>query len=573
MQPRSLSFGERIGEWLARPSLEYGLLALCLGAFHLVLVQGPETPVGRTLMLAHLGLFLLWQPVVRGAYRLGARNALIMVAVLAGIATFLSWGLVSVWVIVLASVVSGAAFSVVDRRGRWPYRLALADLIVSLLMLILPQLVPVAGHITDTFGWFLSWGLPCLIVGVAFGRPAAPHAHARGIDFVSAMLVFLVLTIMVLGALAAMWLMKLPYLVAIIFALFATAGALAIMAWAWDPRMGGPQLGAQFMRRLLSAGMSFEEWLHEVAALSEANEAPADFLQQACDRLVRLPGVLGGRWRVPEGSGQFGEAGKLEWVKHGEPLELTLFLSGRPTAAMDWHLDLTVRLLAQFYLEKRHAQALEALSYVRAVHETGARLTHDVKNLLQSLNTLCFTAAQPDTDPDTLQALVGRQLPEITRRLGSTLEKLRVPGAADPTVASLARWWPQAQERYAGLAVEFTGTAGEVPMPEALFDTALDHLLQNALCKQALDAGVKIRAVIGVERGQAWLSVEDTGPAIDPRIRGRLFHQPVPSETGLGMGLYQLQQMAAASGYRVDLALNEPGGVHFRLAYADSADA
>ena len=38
-----------------------------------------------------------------------------------------------------------------------------------------------------------------------------------------------------------------------------------------------------------------------------------------------------------------------------------------------------------YYLAKRHAQEIERGHYLRAVHETGARLTHDVKNVLQSL--------------------------------------------------------------------------------------------------------------------------------------------------------------------------------------------
>jgi len=573
MRSENRTFRERVGDQLARPSAEYWLLALCLGALHLVLVQGPGSPAGRMLMLAHLGLFLLWQPVVRGAYRLGWFNASAMAVVLILATLSLSWGSVAVWVIVLASVVSGAAFSMESGRSRLSYRLALIELIVSLLVLILPRLVPLETGIADVFGWLSAYVLPCLIVGIAFGRTATVPAHARGIDFVSAMLMFLVLTVMVLGALVAMWLMQLPYLVAIIFALFSTAGAVAVMAWAWDPHMGGPQLGGQFMRRLLSAGMSFEEWLHAVAVLSEANDDPLDFLKLACDRLTQLPGVCGGRWRVPEGSGEFGSCAAVEWVKDVEALHLTLMLAHRPTASMDWHLDLTVRLLVQFYLEKRHARELEAVSYVRAVHETGARLTHDVKNLLQSLNTLCFTATQAQTDANTLKALVSRQLPIIVRRLSSTLDKLRAPESAEVSEVSMAVWWALAQERYAGSPITFAGQAPAGSIPVSLFDTALDNFIQNALSKQAMDPSVGINVRVGETEGHPWLEVRDTGAAIADEIQGHLFRQPVPSRDGLGMGLYQLSRLAETMGFRLSLGCNETGCVSFRLLQADSVEA
>lgn len=560
------SFADRVGQLLGRPAAEFRVLALCLAALHVVMVQGPEDVVGRLLMLVHLGFFLLWQPVVRGAYRLGWVNSLAMIGGIAAMFLSLSWGLLAVWLITLASAVSGAAFVSEPGRPRLPYRFALAYLVASLLIVVVPHLVPVARDVSALFDWLSLLLLPALLAGVALGRPGSSHARTRGIDFVSAALLFLVLTVMVLGALVAMWLMALPYLVAIVFALFATAGSLVVMAWAWDPHLGGPQLGAQFARRLLSAGMSFEEWLHEVASLAVANDDPEAFLEAACRQMLQLPGVRGGRWQVPEGEGSFGRLEGVERVKRSAPLQLNLFLARAPSAAMDWHLDLTIRLLGQFYLEKRHARELESLSYVRAVHETGARLTHDVKNLLQSLNTLCFTATQPQTDATTLKALVGRQLPVITSRLAATMEKLRVPSQAESPFVPVETWWRQAKERHAGSPVRFEGDPAGVEVPATLFDTALDNLVQNALDKRAHNPKVAVQVASGLTDGHLWLEVTDSGHALDPRLRSRLFLQRVPSDNGLGMGLYQLARQAEALGYRVELVNAEAGSVCFRLA-------
>ncbi len=50
--------------------------------------------------------------------------------------------------------------------------------------------------------------------------------------------------------------------------------------------------------------------------------------------------------------------------------------------------------------------------YMQAVYETGARITHDIKNLLQSLQTTtsAMQAAKSGDDAE-LKALIARQLP------------------------------------------------------------------------------------------------------------------------------------------------------------------
>ncbi|QID18797.1 sensor histidine kinase [Nitrogeniibacter mangrovi] len=545
------------------------LLALWLGAMHLGLLQGPDTPVGRTLMLVHLGLFLIWQPVVRGAYRLGIRDVVVMVLAVVAFVAASSWSWLALWVMVLAGVVGGEAFIAVSTRARLPYQLAVAYLVCCLFIVVLPQVVPEPVGEQAIFEALAVTLLPLMIVGVAFAGGQSPPPRARAIDFLSAMLVLLVLGVTSLGALVFMWLKHLPYVVAILSALSAMAGALIVLAWAWHPHLGGPQLGAQIARRLLSAGLSVEEWLDRVAALSLGTDRAEVFLQRACEAMLEMPGVAGGRWRLSAGAeGRFGEHSPV--VRHygQDELTVTLCLQREPSPAMDWHLRLMVRLLAEFCREKRHARELETLSYLRAVHETGARLTHDVKNLLQSLNTLCFTATRGDVDMPTLRALVGRQLPVISARLGQTLEKLRDPAAAHAERAELGAWWQALQERHAGSPVGFDRLAqgGDVPLP--LFGSAADNLIQNALEKHQLDARVSIQVRAGSDASGPWLEVEDSGWPVEGMVAGELFDHPVHSDSGLGMGLYQVARQAEAAGYRLRLADNRTGCVRFRLDQA-----
>ena len=82
------------------------LLAAALLVLMLAVIQGLDDPVGKTLVVAHFGLFLLWQPVVRARYRLAARDLLIMTGVLGALLAVLSAGVMVVWVVVLTKVIA-----------------------------------------------------------------------------------------------------------------------------------------------------------------------------------------------------------------------------------------------------------------------------------------------------------------------------------------------------------------------------------------------------------------------------------------------------------------------------------
>src|SRR5207253_4369464 len=90
--------------------------------------------------------------------------------------------------------------------------------------------------------------------------------------------------------------------------------------------------------------------------------------------------------------------------------------------SLSWHFHLLGQLLGEFYVAKVREQKLQQQTYVQAVHETGARMTHDMKNLLQSLNVLCSSAEQTGHSAEEFAGLVRRQLPAIAQRLQQALE-------------------------------------------------------------------------------------------------------------------------------------------------------
>jgi hypothetical protein len=229
---------------------------------------------------------------------------------------------------------------------------------------------------------------------------------------------------------------------------------------------------------------------------------------------------------------------------------------------MRWHVEWLLRLVAEFYLVKRQTHELQRMSYLQAVYETGSRVTHDVKNLLQSLQVLCYAAERPG-DPAQIASLLGKQLPLITERLRSTLEKLQTPLADSGERLAGELWWRRLQARYAASDVAWSGApaAGEL-VPGGLFDSVGENLLQNALAKRQRQAGLGI----AVSFANGALTVADDGRPLAPELAAVILREPVDSEDGLGIGLYHAARQAEAAGYRLELTENQPGRVAFRLS-------
>jgi hypothetical protein len=64
------------------------------------------------------------------------------------------------------------------------------------------------------------------------------------------------------------------------------------------------------------------------------------------------------------------------------------------------------------------------------------------------------------------------------------------------------------------------------------------------------------------------LTICDTGNAMPTAVAARLLAAPVPSQTGLGIGLYQASKQAQQLGYKLTLVSNSDGSVCFELARA-----
>ncbi|MBI5786351.1 MAG: HAMP domain-containing histidine kinase [Rhodocyclales bacterium] len=550
------------------------LLVAMLALLYLVLLLGPANPVARTLFVVHLGLFMLWQPFVRTDQRIELPILAMMFALVAVVAVGLNGWLLLVWIAMLAGVVGGKVFLFESRWSKLFYLLALLWLIAALLLLTMPVAVP---QIINTESQVIVIGrlVAPAVLGMMMLLPPEREVDSQPevVDFVYSVVLVLLLAVLALGSVAIMMLAGHRYVEALLETLLAIGAALLILGWVWNPHMGMAGVGTVFSRYLMSVGMPVEQWLHALADLAQRQDDPDEFVAEAArDMVHRLPWVTGVEWQADAASGSCGAIQGTRSEFTFAPLVVRIYTRYPLSPSLTWHFSLLAQLLAEFRADKLRARQLKRLTYVEAIHETGARLTHDVKNLLQTLRTLCTAAQDEQADEGVSPAfatLLRRQLPAITERLGQTLEKLQAPRLESDERVLLRRWWDDLRSHYHLSGIEFAVEgefADTVQVPAALFNLAVENLIANALDKRAASPWLIIRVTLRVASDGISVDVCDDGKPLGAVLTRELFHGPVHSETGMGIGLYQAARLLEPAGLAVSLVANEPGEVCFRLA-------
>src|SRR5258707_8343767 len=76
-----------------------------LALLHVAVLRGVADPWARALLLAHLGLLLLWQPFVRAEQPVSPAQGLLLMLGAFLVMMHLDWWLLAFWVVVLAGLV------------------------------------------------------------------------------------------------------------------------------------------------------------------------------------------------------------------------------------------------------------------------------------------------------------------------------------------------------------------------------------------------------------------------------------------------------------------------------------
>ena len=543
------------------------LLFVVLGSLYLAAFVGLTAPGGRALMMVHYGLFLLWQPYFGSDRRLNPLGVGTLLAfAIAALMLASGWSAV-VWTTLLIGMFGGKVLTARNAREGRAHLLVLAFLLVLLLLWMVPRVAAPAA-VMPLVENVVTYALPLLLAALFLLPGEEAVRRHLGSDLFYTLLFFQLAVLLVLGSLAFMTYTGRPYYSALLYTILTAAAALFVLGMLWNPYAGFVGLRTHLSRYLLSVGLPFETWLQQLAEIAETEREPEGFVTRAVDRLGDLPWVAGGHWNTPDSSGSFGGQHGRSVLLEAHGLEVTLFSKIDLGPAILLHTRLLVRLVGEFYLAKLREQQLRENAYMQAVHETGARLTHDIKNLLQSLYSL--SAAGQLLGPEDSQAYLGmvqNQLPLLSKRLQTTLDRLQAPAHhEDGPPIPLSEWWAALEDQHGGRGVDFHGFGiDDRDIPRALFDSVAENLLENAKRKRLREPAITIEVEL-VTMPLLALSVRDTGSAVPDLIARRLFQQRVSGEAGMGIGLFQAHRQATQAGYRLALTSNRSGDVCFTLA-------
>lgn len=544
------------------------LMALMLLSLHALLTLGDAKQLYAALFLCHYGLFLLWQPVMRQSKAL-SWQAVAMIVVGAVLAMlYINWWGVAFWIAGLFALMGGRVFASEPTSSRLPQMLAAIYLLGALLLWVVPNLLAIKDDLAAT-EFLVTYILPALPLAILWlSAKNEPDTQTPNLDFFYTLLIFLLTLIVILGSFAIGVIWKIQYIKLLAATVFSLAATLVAISWLWNPSATFSGLTLLMSRYLLSLGLPFEEWIRKTAGHLEQANTAEDFLQAAASELAALNWVSGLSWEVENSKHHIGQSTAFVSNYSFQKLQLTLYSQWELTPAMYLHAQLLTQILGEFYEAKRREETISQNAYMQSLYETGSRLTHDIKNILQSMGTLSAAAEQSkDSNDDTrLIELIRKQLPRLNRRLSSTLHKLERPAIEKKHQLQVASWWNNFKKFNALYPIQFEApaTLPKTYIDAEALDSIVDNLLQNALEKMRLDANTKVKITL-MDTSTFCLEVTDTGAAIPTDLAGRLFKSHINSKNGLGVGLYHAAQQANQAGLQLSLIENREGEVRFRL--------
>lgn len=550
--------------------MSLGLMLLCL---HASVLFTPNSFNSRFLLLLHYVFFLFWQPIWQTKRNLSTSATVLFVTGALLLTVFTNWWLVAFWIAILFGLLGGRAFATKTQGAKLNYLIATGYLIALLLMWVVPNLLSKPLDLTG-ISLLVTYVLPLpplAIILIAFWFRHEENQQSTLpplLDFFYSVFLMLLATIAILGSFAIEASSGSHYGEVLTNVLFASAIALIVVSWLWNPHKKFAGLGQIVSRYLMNLDLPLQDLIKQLTDIAEQQSRAELFVQQSMLEVFKLPWARGVVWQCQDGEGKLGSASLHLVEANAQGLRFTIYFHQAITPTLTVHVKLLSQLLGELYQAKRREEAMTQNAYMQAIYETGARLTHDIKNIVQSMGGLCTAAEHtPESDNDRLASLIRRQLPQLNQRLAMTLAKLQAPQKPDQKMTRLADWWQDAQLRYAQTRVEFLpGPVPDILVDEVVVTSVVDNLLHNAIDKSKLEPDISIQVEINV--GNA-LSIEvfDSGSAMPSHVADTLFKKRISSEKGLGIGLYQAGKQAEQAGYALNLIENHDGEVRFRLSH------
>ena len=541
---------------------EYQLLGLMLFSLLMAIFIGSDNTLSYSFLITHFGLFLLWQPILKQEQSFSWPNlALLTVFVLTFIIWFNLW-ISMFWMLLLLSLLTGRIFA--RGIGRAAYGLAVVVLFLELVLIINPTLFGLTGLSKNlkVITELVLLSLPLLLIFIPSGKIQPSH-----IDFIRGFSIVTLTLFLCMGSVLTTFASKTPYLQSLVITILIFAAFLFATAILWRPRAGFSGFAQLWEKYLLDIGGPFEEWLSRLAAIeTNASIKPEHFLQTSIQHLIGRPWICGIYWHENNQEKFSGKKSDHFTVFSDDKLNIKLYAYSPIGPALLLHSKLLLGVLNFYYKAKLQEQQLIKQAHLRAIYETGSKLTHDVKNILQSTQTMTQIVLDKDTRLEDVQIILQQQLPLLTQRLKTTIEKLSDPKQEQSKISPISNWWNQLKVRYNRRNIDFTEKLEcNIDIPIDIYDSIIENLLDNARHKRILEPEIDIIVRLVCRDNHVRLTVLDTGMAIAEQIAAIIFTTPLDSEDGFGIGLYQCQQQAKRYNIELELYENADGHVCFKL--------
>jgi hypothetical protein len=557
----------KLNELIIRQS--HRIMALMLLTLHAYLVwdKGISTVMGA-LFIGHYILFLLWQPIWHSPEKISKRVVLVLIAVGVMGYLFMSWWIIAGWLSLLFGLLGGRIFSEETKSNRIIHILAATYLLAMLLLQVVPKLLRITGDI-EAASFLMIYLMPALPLAILFlDVQAKKNNQAPILDFFYTLLLMLVAIILVLASFAIGSLNQVNYVQVMFSTIFGLAAVLIAFSFLWKPSTSFSGVELLMSRYLLSIGMPFEQWIKNISNLAELQSSANGFMQAAMKAMTELPWVVGASWIADDTRGKLGETSEHSANFNFKDFHMTLYSKWQISPALYVHVKLLTQIMGEFYDAKRREEIMRQNAYMQAFYETGSRLTHDIKNILQSVGTLISAAELTDQkDNQALVNLIRKQLPMLNQRIAATLDKLKAPGDEKKRMEKITAWWKNLQMRHQQHDIEFV--SDQLPKSNInaeVLDSIVDNLLSNAIEKTKYQPNIKVKVeMVDSSIHGFYIEVTDTGRAMDDTVANSLFKKHIASHNGLGVGLYHAGKDAKQAGYELSLASNLNGAVTFKV--------
>ena len=540
---------------------EHRLLGLILFSLLAATHLGDGGMITQSFLIVHFGFFLLWQPVVKQQASFNTKQIVILfLLIFAFIYWFNPW-LNAFWTLILLTLLTGRIFA----RGlaRAAYGLAVIVLFLELVLNTTPALFHLSAIASSLQAPFSAFILSLPLVLLLF--PATGKASSQ-VDFIRGFLIVLLVIFLCMSSVLISLTTQQIYIESLAMSVIILSLFLLLTAFLWAPRGGFNGLAKLLEKYVLNIGGPFEEWFAHISTL-EANTGlrPENFLTASLRYLMQQHWICGVSWETSTASGMEGKPSPHQVNMENEKLTLVIYTYTPIGPSLLLHSKLLLSILTFYYRAKLQEQLLLKQAHMQAIYETGSKLTHDVKNILQSTHTMTKIINDDDALVQEKMDVLKNQMPILTQRLNTTLEKLRAPTKSDNNMqassGSLLQWWNQLQIRYTGRHIKFsTDIINDSEIPVDIFTTVTENLLDNARNKRIREPDLQIFVELSNTDKQLQLSITDTGSAINPQICQQLFKEVVSSQDGFGIGLYQSYELAKNHGY--DLAVQDASEGH-----------